>query len=158
MRILVFSDSHANTCTCAAIIDKLPAADMIIHAGDHYADAQKLQDMYPKLDFRYVAGNCDSPLYPQEMTFNTGGKNFFLSHGHSYGVKYESNYRTFAEKAKAEHADIGIFGHTHIFFCKQEDGLLLMNPGSIKYGGSFGIIEIEDGKVSADICFANLWL
>lgn len=158
MRILVFSDSHTDVKTCSAVIDRLPAADMIIHAGDHYTDAHKLESLYPKLDFRYVAGNCDSPLFINEMTFEVGGKKVFLSHGHRYAVKYESDYRTLIEKSSSENADIAIFGHTHISYCKQNQGLLLLNPGSIRYGRTFGIIEIEDGKISADICGADLWV
>lgn len=158
MRILVFSDSHSDVATCASVIDRLPHSDIIVHAGDCFADAHKLESMYPRLEFRYVAGNCDSPLLRQDLTFEAEGKKFFLSHGHRYAVKTESDFRSISQKAEAEGADAVIFGHTHESYCKTNNGLLLLNPGSIKYGRTFGIIEIEDGKLSADVCGADLWI
>lgn len=158
MRILVFSDSHTDVGICSSLIKKLPQADMIIHAGDHISDARKLEQIFPDIQFKYVAGNCDSPLMQQDLTFLSGGKKFFLSHGHRYCVKFDYDYHTLCEKALSEQADITIFGHTHVPYCQYHSKLLLLNPGSIKYGHTFGIIEIENGKTSADICNADLWL
>ena len=47
--------------------------------------------------------------------------------------------------------DIALFGHTHVPYCQQEaDGLWVMNPGSCGYGGgSAGLIEIENEKISS---------
>lgn len=158
MRILVFSDSHNDIDICEAVINKLPPADMIIHAGDCFSDVRKLEEMYPNVCFKYVAGNCDGSHLVQDITFSAEGKTFFVSHGHGYGVKFDREYGVILEKAKEEHADVVVFGHTHESYCDTKDGILLLNPGSIKYERSFGIIEIEDGNVSADICDAELWL
>lgn len=158
MRILVFSDSHSDTATCSSVIDRMPPADLIVCAGDYYSDALKLEGMYPNVAFKYVAGNCDSPFLTTDLVFEAAEKKIFLTHGHKYAVKAETDYRTLKQKTASLNADIAIFGHTHISYCKTEGGILLMNPGSIRYGRTFGIIEIEDGKVSADICGADLWL
>lgn len=158
MRILVFSDSHSDVASCAAVIDRMPHADIIVHAGDYFSDAHKLEKMYPDTEFKYVAGNCDGLHFMTDLMFEADGKRFFLSHGHRYAVKAESDYATFLSKAARENADVAIFGHTHLSYCKTAGGILLLNPGSIKYGRTFGIIEIDNGKISADVCGADLWI
>ena len=47
--------------------------------------------------------------------------------------------------------DCAVFGHTHQGLCDIKNGITLLNPGSIRYGKTFGVIEIEDGKLRADI-------
>lgn len=153
----MFSDSHYDINICCNVINKLPHTDMIIHAGDCKGDAERLARLFPDIEIKSVPGNCDFSSEPQEMCFTAAGKRIFLTHGHKYGVKTEHDYRSLVKKAKEENADAAVFGHTHITYLKKENGILLLNPGSIKYGNSFGIIEIEDGKMSADICSAGLW-
>ena len=53
--------------------------------------------------------------------------------------------------AKISHADIVVFGHTHIPCEKRieregDSPLYLFNPGSLKLG-SFGLIQINNGSV-----------
>ena len=55
-------------------------------------------------------------------------------------------------------ADLAVFGHTHIPFYENSGNLILLNPGSIKYTRTFGIIEIDGSKICADICDADQWL
>lgn len=157
MRIIVFSDSHGDVNICKSVLDKLPKTDMVIHAGDCIGDAKKLEELFPNIEVKAVAGNCDYSAAPVDLVFDAGGKRFFLSHGHKYGVKFEYDYRTFCEKALSEGADAAIFGHTHVSYMKKEKGLLLLNPGSIKYGHTFGIIEIENEVISSDTCNADIW-
>ena len=41
-----------------------------------------------------------------------------------------------------------LYGHTHIADCRREGDLWVLNPGaSGSWGGSAGIIEVEDGKI-----------
>lgn len=158
MRILVFSDSHHDVGSCVTMIDKIAGVDMVIHAGDHAADAEELQLMFPELDIRFVCGNCDFSKAPSKLSFKAEDKNVFLTHGHLYNVKYESEYQTLTESALEQNSDIAIFGHTHVPFYLNTGRLILLNPGSIKYGRTFGIVEIENGKLRADICDMSAWL
>ena len=152
MRILVFSDSHKKTDACARVIENIIGVDMILHAGDHAADCMELEKMFPDIEFKYVAGNCDFTSAPQELTFNVCGKRIFLTHGHGYAVKYDSDYYTITNKGVSENADLVVFGHTHVPVCDFSKRPAILNPGSIKHGGTYGVIEIEDGKLKACIC------
>lgn len=151
-RILAFSDTHGYTDKCEAILKKIPQVDLVLHAGDIAADCRTLQKLHP--NFQCVVGNND--LFcrdPREKMIEAAGKTIFLTHGHLYGVK--SSLHRLAQHSKDLGADITVFGHTHRSFCGYENGVLLVNPGSsagaYSDDASFAIIEIEDGKISADI-------
>ena len=155
MRILVFSDSHKNTSRCAAVIRNLVGIDMILHAGDHCSDAEELAHEFPEIPMKYVRGNCDFSAAPQELVIEAEGKKILLTHGHAYAVKYECDCRSLLERAKECGCDCAVFGHTHEGLCDASRGVVLLNPGSIKYGGTYGVIEIEDGKLKAAVCDAS---
>ena len=158
MRILVFSDSHGEISVCEKLINKISGTKMIVHAGDCASDARKLEALFPEITVKYVRGNCDFTSGVEEQDFVADGKKFFLAHGHKYAVKYDYDYRTFENKVNSLNADIGVFGHTHVPYYNNTGKIILLNPGSIKYGRTFGIIEIEDGRLKADICDANNWI
>lgn len=157
MRILVFSDSHGDISLCSTLIGKI-GADVIVHAGDHARDAEKLIKQFPDADIRYVCGNCDFINAPHELSFNLKNKKFFLAHGHRYNVKNDIEYRAFHCRALEIEADLAIFGHTHLPYNCDYGNIILLNPGSIKYTRTFGIVEIEENKIRADICDGNFWI
>lgn len=158
MRILVFSDSHGNISACEMLMKKISGVDMIIHAGDHAADAKKLEAEFSGTDVRYVKGNCDYTDAPDDLLIEANKKRIFLTHGHRYNVKFDSDFRTLSYKAMEADADLAVFGHTHIPFYENLGNIILLNPGSIKYTRTFGVIEIDGPKISADICDADKWL
>lgn len=151
-RILVFSDTHGYLSACKVMIQKLPGVDLVLHAGDMAADCRLLAPLCTH--FECVVGNNDFHSdYPKEKLLSVADKTLFLTHGHLYRVK--SSLSALAAHAKSKKADIAVFGHTHSPYCGYVDGVLLINPGSSAgvYGdkATCGIIEIEDGKISADI-------
>lgn len=152
MRILVFSDSHKQTDACAMVIERIIDVDMVLHAGDHASDCMELEKMFPDIEFKYVAGNCDFTSAPSDMTIDVQGKRIFLTHGHDYAVKYDFDYYTVINKGAEENADLVVFGHTHVPVCDFSKSPAILNPGSIKHSGTYGVIEIEDGKLKACIC------
>lgn len=157
-RILIFSDSHTDISICEKIINKISGVNMIIHAGDHAADAQLLQKHFPELDVRFVRGNCDYSPVPDDLVFEAGGCRIFVSHGHKYNVKYDLGYRSLKKAAEEKNAALAVFGHTHNPYISNDGNLILLNPGSIRYGRTFGVAEIEDKNIKADICDAGAWL
>lgn len=157
-RILIISDSHTDISICEKIINKISGVDMVIHAGDHAADALLLQKNFPKIDVRFVRGNCDYSDFSEDLLFAVDGCGIFVSHGHKYNVKYDCGYRLFRKAAEENNASLAVFGHTHNPYMDNNGKLILLNPGSIKYGRTFGIAEIEDNKIKADICDASTWL
>lgn len=127
---------------------------MIVHAGDHSSDAQRLARLFSDIPVNYVLGNCDFADAPKELVFTAEGKKIFLTHGHLYNVKNDPDYSSLLHRAKELGCDCAVFGHTHQGLCDVKNGITLLNPGSIRYGKTFGVIEIEDGKLRAAVCDA----
>ena len=148
MKILVFSDSHGSAYKMEEAV-RAENPEFVFFLGDGEGDLHVLTNAFPQLPVQAVRGNCD--LYsslPAERLCVLGGFRFFLTHGHHYGVKYERDFHSLAEQARANGAQAALFGHTHEAYLEQMDGLLLMNPGSARgYGASCGVLEIREGKL-----------
>lgn len=155
MRILVFSDSHKNVSDCEKIVNAIRDVDMIIHAGDHSSDAVWLEKIFPQIPVKYVSGNCDFAPAPLEITVDAEGFKIFLTHGHNYHVKSEEHYQTLIDKAVSCGCDCVVFGHTHIPHNDASGKITVLNPGSVKYTKTYGVIEIEDGKLRTAVCDAE---
>lgn len=162
MKLLVFSDSHSSLSFMRKCIEKLKP-DGIIHLGDHYDDGEAIREENPNILFYQVAGKCDRyrcpPSAREMLCIKIAGVMIFMTHGHTYYVK--QGMGAFLKAARDYDAQVALYGHTHIPYCEQEpDGLWVMNPGACGYyGGSAGLLELKDGKISAcrhitqaDIC------
>ena len=146
MLIAVFADSHGDIePMCAAIDEHKP--DMVLHLGDYDRDAEELCRLYPRLDIRYVRGNCDAwgSDSPEFLRFNADGVGIYMTHGHRQEVKM-----TLAPLANAVHfsgAKLGLFGHTHESEYKKKGDVVLFNPGSVGRGRrSYGLIEVKGAE------------
>lgn len=157
MRILVFSDSHKSVSSCVSITENMLGVDMILHAGDHSADAEWLQKCFPDIPVKYVAGNCDPDTAPAEMIVEAEDKKIYLTHGHLHSVKYQEDYETLIDTAKSKGCDCVVFGHTHKYECFKSGDLTVLNPGSIRHSCTYGVIEIEDGILKAVVCDSPYW-
>lgn len=151
MRILVFSDTHGMIDSCISTVSRIGAVDMILHAGDVSSDAEDLSYIFPDIPVRYVCGNCEMSRIQHELIVEAEGKRIYLTHGHLHNVKYEAGYSTLIAKAKAANADIAVFGHTHNPLCHNLGDLILLNPGSARYGSTYGVLEIENGKIGSAV-------
>lgn len=152
MKILVLSDSHAGLSFMRhAIKSVLP--DEIIHLGDYYDDGTVIREENPGVWVHQVPGNCDrfrcDPSLPQFLCYDIGGVRLYMTHGHLHGVK-SSRCRLIAE-ARSMNAKAVLYGHTHEAECYQEeDGMWVFNPGTCgSFGGSVGLIEIENGQIKS---------
>lgn len=148
MKIAIVSDTHRFSkyiCKCAEYIED---CDVLIHLGDNTDDIQELtKNFYGEV--YAVKGNCDyEDKYPNEQLLYLAGKKIFITHGHKYGVKMSMTNIYY--KGKEVEADIVLFGHTHIHYLEEVDGIIFMNPGSISLprssGRYIGFIEIEEGS------------
>lgn len=152
MRILVFSDTHGVIQPCTWAIETIRDVDLILHAGDCVRDAEDLKCLYPDIPFHYVRGNNDFSCYaPDEKVIDVCGKRIFLTHGHGLRVKYDSDYQRLIQRGDEENADIIVFGHTHIPFEERKNHLSLLNPGSVRFGNTYGVIEIEHEKIGLSV-------
>lgn len=152
MKILVMSDSHAVLSYMRYCIGKIKP-DQAVHLGDHFDDGKAMAEEYPNILFYQVPGNCDrfrcDPWQPSVLCYSVGGVRLYMTHGHQHGVK-SGTYRLL-EAARENGAQAVLYGHTHCAECIQtDDGLWVLNPGSCgSYGGSVGLIEIQNQKISS---------
>ena len=157
MKILVVSDTHGIDNRFYELYDALKdEVNMVIHCGDTQGSEEEMS-RYLDCPFAAVMGNNDffSGL-PKDRTFEYGGKKFFVTHGHYYNVSL--GYDRLIDEARSRSCDFAVFGHTHLPYYKEVNGLHVVNPGSLSYPRqhmrrpSFAIIEIaSDGSVDVQL-------
>ncbi len=147
-KLLVLSDSHGAQDAMRGAVSR-EAPDYLIHLGDHARDAARLGQEFPELPLVSVPGNCDLPTPDAVLMklLDFDGVKVFLTHGHRYGVK--QGLLRFELAAREAGADVALFGHTHQRYCKEKDGLWLLNPGACgRWDASCGVVEIQGGRVA----------
>lgn len=136
MRILVVSDSHGDSYSLRKALEREGNCALIIHLGDGERDTAFIHGI-PLLQVR---GNCDfASELPTTLLTQEGGKTILCTHGHTQMVKY--GLTVLREQALDKHADIALYGHTHVPVQTYEDGLYLCNPGSL-HSGDYAVLEI----------------
>ncbi len=144
-KILVVSDSHQDNAILQTLVDEYQdKVDLMIHTGD-----SELEENDPLVQkFALVTGNMDyGTNFPVSVELTAGPDKIFVTHGHLANVNFELN--TIMLQGKQADADMIFYGHTHQLYVTVEDGILLLNPGSIsfprgqyaKLGGTFAIVE-----------------
>ncbi|OAT82239.1 metallophosphoesterase family protein [Desulfotomaculum copahuensis] len=155
MRIGVLSDTHGALDRAEKALRRMGEIDMLLHAGDHYRDAGQLARLLA-VPVHAVTGNCDYRAGgPEELLLDVGGVTIWLTHGHLYEVHFSG--QKLLHRAREQNARVVVYGHTHVPFNRECDGVLLFNPGSIYHprGGSgpgYGLLDIEAGRVKAELC------
>ena len=149
MKLLVISDTHGQHSSAEkAYLDEKP--DAVIFLGDGLDDVARLERVFPSANVLRVKGNCDffadAPLYFCE-TF--GGVRVYACHGHRHDVK--SGLSALVSSARSFGAQIALFGHTHKALCRTEDGIAVINPGSLGYYGTYAVLDIEDGVFQCEL-------
>ncbi|MCQ2522178.1 MAG: metallophosphoesterase [Lachnospiraceae bacterium] len=129
MRILVISDTHRYLGNLYEVMEREKDLDAVIHCGDICCIPEDVESI-TGLPLYVVAGNCDyDGTLRDEIMPVFQGRKFFVSHGHVYGVNAGTNL---IKSIAIDHgATVVCFGHTHVPLCKEEDGILIVNPGSL---------------------------
>ncbi len=133
MRIGVFSDSHGDVSNAKRFFDRLAPLDCLFHLGDYAADGDKLSKLFGCPVYA-VRGNCDYRSdMPLERQVELGGKRFLLLHGHQY-----HSWNALLYRGEEVHADMVLYGHTHMPDLSADGARLILNPGSLSRprGGS----------------------
>ena len=130
-KCVVISDTHGDNRGIFDVIEREKPFDILIHCGDAEAN---LASILGTRTFGYFAvrGNCDMFTYAEdERCVKLGSFRVFVTHGHRYRVSYRDS--ALIQAGKKEHADVILFGHTHVPEIKEdrENGLLIVNPGSL---------------------------
>lgn len=158
MKVVVISDTHTMGLSRTLPPSAWPyieTADHILHGGD-VCDPGLLHDLAACAPVTAVIGNCD-PWSIKEWgatetaTVELGGINIGMIHdsGPRDG-RWKRMRKLFPD------ARVVVFGHSHIPWNEDRDGLLLFNPGSPTWKRkapfpSMGILWIENGSVEGEI-------
>ena len=153
MRILVVSDTHGDAYALEQAILAQPGARVILHLGDGAREAEDMETRFPDRTFYCVRGNGDfsgGSSLPYTREERLGDKRFFFTHGHLYDAKL-GLYRLVCA-ARERKADLLLFGHTHQSLTDYDDGLYILNPGSLSgRGGTYGTVDITPAGVVLNI-------
>ncbi len=134
LRILVLSDSHGCMSNLLHAFEHEPTARYAFFLGDGISQAKDVFALYSqKIICKAVAGNCDfGSDYPDFDTIAVEGVKIYFTHGHKYYVKLGFSRLIF--EAQGLGAKLVLFGHTHEQYYEYNDGLHVLNPGSIREG------------------------
>ncbi|WP_438448361.1 metallophosphoesterase family protein [Gorillibacterium sp. sgz5001074] len=159
MKIVVLSDTHMTKNRIylpKALLQGLDGADLILHAGDWLApEVADLLEEWAPVDG--VAGNNDG----EEIVRRFGLQKLIRAGSHMIGLIHgdtgpgrtteQRAYQAFAGEA----VDAILFGHSHVPYQEERDGVLLFNPGSPTDKRrqplySYGVLETgPDGRLHA---------
>ncbi len=140
-RILVVSDTHGHRHNLRHLLSLHSEAVASFNLGDGADDMEAVAEEYPALTVYGVRGNCDSALRltPEEREVAVSGVRFLATHGHTYGVK--SSLLRLCGEAYNRGVQFALFGHTHQPLLQREEGLYLLNPGSLQEG-CYAVVDI----------------
>lgn len=128
-KVLVISDTHGRTKYLERILPLVKPLDQLIHLGDVGNDVDYIE-VIAECPCCFVAGNNDfySDL-PRERMIKLNDVPIFLTHGHYHYVNARKDI--IRSVAVQRGAKIALFGHTHVPYAEEKDGILVANPGSI---------------------------
>ncbi len=151
MRILVVSDSHGDEYSLMRAIKAQPTAEIVVHCGDGSDEASRIREFFPDKMVVSVKGNCDfCSSAPISEIFSAEGVKFFVTHGHAYNVK--STLYNLSCAAREQGASVVLFGHTHNPLSIYDDGLYMLNPGSLRgYNSTYGYVDVTDKGIITNI-------
>jgi len=134
------------------LLPHLKRAGLILHTGD-LMDPSLLEELEGYAPVQVVRGNLDSLEVdlPETLEFEFGGVKVAMIH--DSGPKKGRQNRM---RRRFSDARVVIFGHSHIPFLEDEDGLMLLNPGSPtdrrrQPRHTFALLRLENGEARAEI-------
>lgn len=156
-RIGVISDTHVPWRARRvpdAVLRHFEDVELILHAGD-LSTLAVLDQLSAYAPAEAVQGNVELPEVQAELPI----KRELLVGGVAIGLVHILGERKYyARNARREFplARVVVFGHSHIPFVEDVDGLLLLNPGSAtdrrtQPHCTIALLTIEDGEPRAEI-------
>lgn len=151
MKIGIISDTHSYRSGSGYqmpqwVANAFAGANLIIHCGD--VETKGVLDALAKIAPVYaVRGNCDPASLdtPQSISVDIG-----------CGLLTAAHKANHAHLALQPNSRVMAYGHTHIQTISEENGLLIINPGSPNFprGGmppSVAVLRIEKGQIFPQI-------
>ena len=149
-KAVIMSDTHGDADEMFRIISRERPFDIFIHCGDICGAERMLEARLSDSIVHLAAGNCDFNLsLPQMKEFHIGKIKVVLLHGHRYHVDYDPSPLFYL--AKEKEADIVMYGHTHVPTLIQEQGVTILNPGSLcrprqaDRKCTYAVMRVDDG-------------
>ena len=150
----MLSDTHAprfwKRCP-PAVVRHLRSAELILHAGD-VCVAPVLEELAQYAPVVAVCGNNDGPDVvawgaPETVEEEIAGLPFAMVHDSGQKAGRMARMRR-----RFPGARLVVFGHSHIPWDEEEDGVRVFNPGSPtdkrrQPQGTLGLLDVEDGVV-----------
>ncbi len=147
----LISDTHyPDRCRVlpSAVFDALAGVDLILHAGDVGA-LSVLDELARIAPVIAVHGNDElegtPDILPTQQVLFLAGQRILLFHGHYPDRReelasrqiddWEPKLARWANLAHTVGASMLIYGHTHIPWATEVDGVWVINPGAIAAGG-----------------------
>lgn len=144
MRIIVCSDSHGNSSALDEIYRRYPNCDLYLHAGDSEDDEWSIKP------FESVLGNCDyRGDFPTRRIIDTPYGTLLIQHHPEMPKDIIKEYKV----------KIFIHGHTHRRKDIEENGIRIINPGSISFsrdGNELSFVIIDINSKSVTTLFSSL--
>lgn len=163
VKLMIASDIHGS----AYYMEKLKieiekeAPDKVVLLGDLYYHGPRnslpkgydpkrvallLNQMARRLEV--VKGNCDAEVdemisqfkFYRSITMNIDGKKVFFTHGHLYDRDHLPD----------QLVDVMIYGHTHVGWIEEKNGIIFANPGSVsipKQGTEHSYLILNDNAL-----------
>lgn len=131
MKILVVSDTHGNDSILFDLYKQYPNMDYYLHAGDSQSSSMAI---YP---YDSILGNCDFYYFDRLRKIYTPKGYILMKHFPTINSKEMEDVKFF------------IHGHTHRYELKEENGLIIICPGSPTLprdgtNGTYVIMDIND--------------
>lgn len=164
MKWMIASDIHGSAYYCEKLLARFQAegADRLLLLGDllyHGPRNELPRDYRPKAVIEMlngmkeyitcVRGNCEAEVDQMVLSFPVmadygvmmlGQKMLYFTHGHLFN---EQN------PPALKRGDLLLNGHFHVPACREHEGFVYMNPGSVsipKEGSAHSYMTMEDGR------------
>ena len=155
MLVVVVADTHIPRRAKGlpeGLTPHFESADLILHAGDLLVE-DVLYELEAYAPVRAVKGNVDGwdVRLPETLEFEVGGVSVAMIH--DAGPKKGRQNRV---RRRFPEVRVVVFGHSHIPWLEDEDGLMLLNPGSPtdrrrQPEHTFALLRVEGGEARAEI-------
>lgn len=150
------SDSHGKREMIETVLKQAGEIDYFFHLGDVCGSERYIQENV-RCPIYMIAGNCDyNRNLEKEQIVLLGEKKILLTHGDKYQVNY--GHKRLLLEAETLGMDMVMYGHTHCPEVVCENGIWIINPGSITYPRqedghqTYVIMSIEEsGECSFEI-------
>ena len=163
MKLMIASDIHGSAYYCEKLLEayRREGADRLLLLGDilyHGPRNDLPRDYAPKRvismlneikdELLCVRGNCDTEVDQMVLDFPVladycllylDGHRIYATHGHVYNEEHLPPLCP---------GDVLLHGHTHVPACREHEGYLYVNPGSVsipKENSPHGYIIFENG-------------